>query len=445
LHVWLPLAHPAAPSHVSALMSGVMTKVAVYAFIRVSFDLMNAGGWSNAAPVMLLGGITAVLGILHALMERDIKRLLAYSTIENIGVIFAMLGFALAFRANGMMIAASLALVAALFHVLNHSLFKSLLFFGAGSILNATGVKDIEQLGGLIRAMPRLAPIFLVGCVAISALPPFNGFASEWLAFQAVLQGADLPQFGLKVLAPAVGGLLALAAALAAGCFVCLFGVAFLGRTRSEAAKRASDPDLWSLSAMGLLALLCALAGVLPAYVIDALRPVTELALGASLSQQSASPWLSVTPISPAQSSYNPLLLVTFIAFSASAAAFISRMLASQHYRRGPAWGCGFDAAPPKSQYSAMSFSQPVRRTLGKIAFDASETVEMPPPGSLSPAVFLLRMRDIVWDAVYANIARAVDYAATRLNALQFLTIRRYLSLVFATLVILLLGLAAWS
>lgn len=445
LHVWLPLAHPAAPSHVSALMSGVMTKVAVYAFIRVAFDLVSSGDWRIAAPVMLLGGVTAALGILHALMERDVKRLLAYSTIENIGVIFAMLGFALAFRANDMPAPAALAFIAALFHVLNHSLFKSLLFFGAGSILAQTGVKDIERLGGLIRAMPKLAPIVLVGCVAIAALPPLNGFASEWLAFQAILQSPDLPQLGLKVLAPAIGGLLALAAALAAGCFVRFYGVAFLGRPRSEAAERASDPDNFSLLAMAILAFLCVALGILPGFVIDALRPVSTLALGSSLASQTASPWLSVEPIAPAQSSYNPLLLFGFIAFSASAAALISRLASSRRYRRARAWGCGFEATSPMTQYSGMSFSQPMRRTLGAIAFDASESVDMPPPGSVRPATFTVRMRDVIWDAVYARIARLIDFISTKLNALQFLTIRRYLSLVFATLVLLLLGLAVWS
>ena len=198
LHVWLPLAHPAAPSHVSALMSGVMTKVAVYGFIRVIFDLLGEPTWWSGVVVLFLGGLTAVLGILYALMEKDLKRLLAYSTIENIGVIFVSLGLALAFQANAMGSAAALALTAALFHVLNHSFFKSLLFFGAGAVLTATGERNMEKLGGLIHRMPLTSFVFLVGCVAISALPPFNGFVSEWLAFQAILQSPDLPQWGAE-------------------------------------------------------------------------------------------------------------------------------------------------------------------------------------------------------------------------------------------------------
>src|SRR5690349_12955429 len=174
LHAWLPLAHPAAPSHVSALMSGVMTKVAVYGFVRIVFELVGAPLWWWGALVAFAGGITAVMGVLHALMEHDLKRLLAYHTVENIGIIFIGLGLALAFTANEMPAAAALALTAALFHVFNHSVFKSLLFFGAGAVLTATGERDMERLGGLIHRMPRTAFLFLVGCAAISALPPFN-------------------------------------------------------------------------------------------------------------------------------------------------------------------------------------------------------------------------------------------------------------------------------
>src|SRR5712692_133705 len=236
LHVWLPLAHPAAPSHVSALMSGVMTKVAVYGFIRVVFDLLGQPSWSASVLVLFLGGITAVMGILYAMMEKDLKRLLAYSTIENVGIIFVSLGLALAFKANELQAAAALAMTAALFHVLNHSIFKSLLFFGSGAVLTATGERDMEKLGGLIDGMPLTAFTFLAGCMAISALPPLNGFVSEWLTFQAILVSPQLPQWGLKLLVPAVGALLALSAALAAACFVKAFGVSFLGRPRTTVA-----------------------------------------------------------------------------------------------------------------------------------------------------------------------------------------------------------------
>src|SRR4051794_28712986 len=209
LHVWLPLAHPAAPSHVSALMSGVMTKVAVYGFVRIVFDLLGTPAWWWSMVVLALGGITAVMGVLYALMQHDLKRLLAYHTVEKIGIIFIGLGLALAFEAHGMALAAALALTAGLLHVFNHSIFKSLLFFGAGAVLTTTGERDMEQLGGLIHRMPQTAFVFLVGCAAISALPPLNGFVSEWLTFQAILLSPQLPSWGLKLLIPAVGGPLA--------------------------------------------------------------------------------------------------------------------------------------------------------------------------------------------------------------------------------------------
>src|SRR5664279_1093805 len=245
LHVWLPLAHPAAPSHVSALMSGVMTKVAVYGFIRIVFDLAGSVDWWWGIPVMSLGASSAVLGVLFAQMQSDMKRVLAYSTIENIGVIFIALGLSLAFEASGYGPASALAMTAALLHVLNHSLFKTLLFFGAGAVLTATGARDLGRLGGLLNRMPATGLFVLIGCAAISALPPLNGFVSEWLVFQAILLSPALPIWGLKLLVPAVGALLALSAALAAACFVRVFGIVFLGRPRSEAAQDAIEVDRW--------------------------------------------------------------------------------------------------------------------------------------------------------------------------------------------------------
>ncbi|WP_119420289.1 hydrogenase 4 subunit B [Desertibaculum subflavum] len=444
LHVWLPLAHPAAPSHVSALMSGVMTKVAIYGFVRVVFDLLSEPSWWSSMVVLALGGATAVLGILHALMERDLKRLLAYSTIENIGVVFVGLGLALAFRAEGMGWAAALALTAALFHVLNHSLFKSLLFFGAGAVLGATATRDMDRLGGLIHRMPRTSFAFLVGCAAISALPPLNGFASEWLAFQAILQSPQLSAWGLKIMVPAVGGLLALSAALAAACFVKAFGVTFLGRPRSDAAAAAHEVDRFSQAAMFILAGLCLAAGILPGFVIDAVAPVTQALVGDRMPRQTGVEWLSIVPIAEGRSSYNGLLVFLFITISASLAVVVIHRFASRALRRGPAWGCGFVEPSPMTQYSGVSFAQPIRRVFGTLAFRAREHVEMPPPGDMRPARLTVQMHDLVWDALYAPIAGAIGFAADRLNTLQFLTIRRYLSLVFLALVGLLLVLAIW-
>ncbi|MBZ9791069.1 hydrogenase 4 subunit B [Rhizobium sp. 3T7] len=445
LHVWLPLAHPAAPSHVSALMSGVMTKIATYGFIRVTFDLLGAPMWWSGLIVLLLGAVTAALGILHALMERDLKRLLAYSTIENIGVIFVSLGLALAFKANGMGLAAALALTAALFHVFNHSLFKSLLFFGAGAVLTATGERDMEKLGGLIHRMPVTSFAFLVGCVAISALPPFNGFASEWLAFQAILQSPDLPQWALKIAVPAVGGLLALSAALAAACFIKVFGITFLGRPRTPAASEVPEVDRFSLGAMCVLAGLCLLAGILPGIVIDGASPVVSSLVGDRMPVQMDIPWLSIVPIAESRSSYNGLLIFLFITVSASATIFVLHRYASRALRRSAAWDCGFPESSPSTQYTAGSFAQPVRRVFGTLAMRARERVDMPAPGDLRPAAFSVEQHDLVWEGLYLPIAGAVGFAAEKLNRLQFLSIRRYLSLVFLALVLLLLVLALWS
>ena len=257
-------------------MSGVMTKVAVYGFVRIVFDLLGPPDWWWGLVVLPIAGATCVMGVLYALMQHDLKRLLAYHTVENIGIIFIGLGLALAFEAHGMALAAALAFTAALLHVFNHSLFKSLLFLGAGAVLTSTGERDMEHLGGLIHPMPLTAFAFLVGCVAISALPPLNGFVSEWLTFQAILLSPQLPSWALKFLVPAVGALLALSAALAAACFVKAFGVTFLGRPRTRAAEQAQETDHFSLAAMFLLAGLCLVAGILPGYFIDALAPVSQ-------------------------------------------------------------------------------------------------------------------------------------------------------------------------
>jgi formate hydrogenlyase subunit 3/multisubunit Na+/H+ antiporter MnhD subunit len=445
LHVWLPLAHPAAPSHVSALMSGVMTKVAVYGFVRIVFDLLGPPEWWWSVVVLALAGVTCVMGVLYALMQHDLKRLLAYHTVENIGIIFIGLGLALAFEAHGMAFAAALALTAGLLHVFNHSVFKSLLFFGAGAVLTATGERDMEHLGGLIHRMPQTAFAFLVGCVAISALPPLNGFISEWLTFQAILLSPQLPSWGLKFLVPAVGALLAMSAALAAACFVKAFGVTFLGRPRTGAAERAHEVDRFSLAAMYAFAALCLVAGILPGVFIDALAPVVQALVGERMPVQTGVEWLSIVPIAESRSSYNGLLVFVFIAISGSLAAFAIHRLASDKLRRGPPWDCGYPDASPATQYTADSFAQPIRRVFGSVVFRAREHGEMPPPGDMRPARLIVEVRDLVWDALYAPVAGGVALASERLNQLQFLTIRQYLSLVFGAVVTLLLVLAIWQ
>jgi len=444
LHAWLPLAHPAAPSHVSALMSAVMTKVAVYGFVRLVFDLAGPPAWWWSVPVLLIAAVTALLGVLYALMEHDLKRLLAYHTVENIGIIFIGLGLALAFEASGMRAAAALAFAAAIFHVFNHSLFKSLLFMGSGAVLNATGERDMEHLGGLIKAMPVTAVAFLAGCIAISALPPFNGFVSEWLTFQAILLSPQLPQWVARLLVPAVGATLACSAALAAACFVKAFGMSFLGRPRTKAASAAAETDRFSQIAMLLLALLCLLAGILPGFVLDSLGAVTQLAVGERLAPQSAQAWMRIVPVDIHRSAYSGLFVFVMILLAAAATAFVVRRVASHALRRSPAWDCGFPDASPATQYTAGSFAQPIRRVFGSVVFRAREAVAMPKPGDTAVARLQVELRDTVWDTLYAPLIRLIAATAERLNRMQFLTIRNYLTLVFAALVALLIIVGTW-
>ncbi len=444
LHVWLPLAHPAAPSHVSALMSGVMTKVAVYGFVRIVFELAGPEGWWWSIPVLTVGAGTALLGVLYALMQHDLKRLLAYHTVENIGIIYIGLGLALAFKPFGMPSASALALTAGLLHAFNHSLFKSLLFFGAGAVLSATGERDMERLGGLIHNMPRTAFAFLVGCVAISALPPFNGFVSEWLTFQAILLTPELPSWALKILAPAVGALLALSAALAAACFAKAFGITFLGRPRTNAAESARERDPFTLAAMMTLAVLCLVVGVLPGLFIDALAPVASILVGGRMPMQAGNAWLSIAPVAESRSSYNGLLVFLFIVISASLAASVIHRFASDALRRAPPWDCGAPDPNPATQYSAESFAQPIRRVFSAVAFVVRERIDMPAPGETRPARFDLSLSDRIWDTLYEPLVGLVERASLRLDRLQFLTIRQYLSVVFGALVVLLVVLASW-
>jgi NADH:ubiquinone oxidoreductase subunit 5 (subunit L)/multisubunit Na+/H+ antiporter MnhA subunit len=311
-------------------------------------------------------------------------------------------------------------------------------------VLNATDERDIEKHGGLIHRMPHTAFAILIGCKAISALPPLNGFVSEWLTFQAILLSPQLPHWGLKFTVPAAGALLALSAALAAACFVRAFGVTFLGRARAPVAAGAAEVDRFSRAAMFALAALCFLAGILPGLVIDGLAPAVQSLAGARMPAQLASPWLSIVPVIESRSSYNGLLVFLFGLLTASLSAWVIHRVASNAIRRAPAWDCGYPDSSPATQYSADSFAQPIRRVFGTVVFRAREQVEMPPPSDPRPARLLVQVHDLVYDWLYAPVARGVLVAADRLNRLQFLTIRRYLSLVFLALVSLLTVLALW-
>ena len=446
LHAWLPLAHPAAPAHVSALMSGVMTKIAVYALLRLLFDLMGPPAWWWSLPLILLGAASAVLGLLHAVFDDDLKRILAWSTIENLGIVFTGVGLALAFRATGLDAAAALAMAAALLHVLNHAWFKTLLFLGAGSVVHATGHRNLDQLGGLVHRMPQTAAFFLVGALAIAALPPLNGFVSEWLLFQAVLAGTAFPETLLKFLTPALGAALALAAALAAACFVRVFGLVFLGRARSPAAASASEAAPAQRHAMLLLAALCVLGGLAGGASMHALGPVLELVVDRSPPGLSNSPSpFALVAFDAARSTYDAPTIMAFVIVSALLAAALMRRLAVQRTRRAAAWDCGRPEPSPLAQPSASGFSQPLRRIYGTSLFAAHDTVRMPPPGDARPARFAVHLKDPQWEAFYAAPGRMLERLSRWADRSADLTIRRYLVAVFLTLIALLLAIAAWA
>ena len=450
-HAWLPLAHPAAPSHVSALMSGAMTKVALYAILRVLFDLTMGpvggpagkdAGWWPGLILIALGSASTFMGALYALWQGDLKKLLAYSTVENVGIVALGLGLSLVFRATGLAGLAGLALAAALLHALNHALLKGLLFCGAGAVITATGERDLERLGGLIHRLPATAACFLIGAAGLSALPPLNGFVSEWLTFQAILGGTKLPPWELKFAVVVAGAVLALAAALAATVFVRAFGIAFLGRPRSPAAAEAREVERPMRLALYILSGLCVLLGALPLAAIHLIDPVSLRLFGQPLALSAGSTWLWLVPFSTGISSYGAIVLLAALAGLALVVILGIHHLAGRRTRRGPAWDCGFPNADPATQYSASSFAQPLRRVFATSLFRARERVEMPAPGDLEPARFEVTLRDLAWEWLYLPVAAAVEAIATRINVLQFLTIRRYLSLMFMALAVLLIVVA---
>jgi len=440
LHGWLPLAHPAAPSHVSALMSGVMTKVAIYALIRIVFDLLGDPQWWWSLPFILLGAGSAVGGLLYAVQDQDLKRLLAYSTIENVGIIFAGLGLAIAFKSSSIPPAAGIALAAALIHSLNHSWFKSLLFLGAGAVLHATGTKQLDRLGGLIHRMPKTSAFWLIGALAISALPPLNGFVSEWLLFQAVLTGPVFPEPILRFLSPVLGAMLALAAGLAAACFVRAFGTVFLGRPRSPEAANAHEAPFAQTLAIGLLAVLCILGGLFGGFTAFALNPllVEYAGAAAAINTQDGPTPFSLIAFDQSRAIYDAPTIAFFVAVSSLAVMAAVHLFATRKTRRSPAWDCGFPDPSPATQYTASSYSQPLRRVYGGIVYSAVETIDMPPPGDLRPGSFRIRFTDYLWRYLYLVPANAIWWISERFDLFHYLTIRRYLVLMFTTLIVLL-------
>jgi len=440
LHVWLPEAHPVAPSHISALMSGAMIKMGIYGMVRVIFDLIGDVQWEWGMVVLVIGTASSVLGVLYALMQHDLKRLLAYHSIENIGIILMGLGMSMIFLGNGHQLLGTLGLVAALYHTLNHALFKALLFLGAGSVLYRTHAHDLDHMGGLIHRMPITAFLFLVGCVAISALPPFNGFVSEWLTFQTALQSVALENGLLRATIPFAAALLALTGALAAACFVKAFGIAFLGKPRTRRVARAREVPVGMLAGMGLLAVLCLLLGVLPSTVIDAMAPITQLLVQASLPTATAQGWLWLTPIAPQVASYSaPFVVLAMVLVFGLGYVFLKRGKAP--VRRSEPWDCGFGGLTPRMQYTSTAFSQPIRRVFQGV-WKVDEHLDTETSAGLNPRVLALRYRmhthDWSWLWCYEPIGRLVQAAANRIGFIQTGNIHTYLKFSFVTLLVFL-------
>src|SRR5437879_3566334 len=359
LHAWLPEAHPAAPSPVSALMSGVMLKTAIYGMVRVIFDLIGNVRWEWGMVVLAIGAATTLFGVLYALMQHDLKRLLAYHSVENIGIILLGLGLSMVFIGFGHPAAGVLGLIAGLYHTLNHAVFKGLLFLGAGSILHATGLRNLNEMGGLIHRMPGTAFYFLIGALAISALPPLNGFVSEWLTFQAALQAPILKNGVVRSLLPLFAATLALAGALTAMCFVRVSGMAFLGRPRESAhpspLPHAGDAGAMERYGMAWLAAGCFVLGLFPTSFLLILNRVGVSLTGQGLSEQAlaGSGWLWLVPTSAGQASYSPIIFLVVIALATLLAFLLVRRFSHRRLRFAAPWACGYPAQSSRRQDTA--------------------------------------------------------------------------------------------
>ena len=433
MHVWLPEAHPAAPSPVSALMSGVMLKTAVYGFLRVSFDLLPHTQWAWGAAVLVLGGFTGLFGAVFAAVQTDMKRLLAYSSIENIGIIFSGLGLALLYRGMGMATLSALALAATLYHCLNHAQFKSLLFLATGSVLHATGQRNLGKLGGLIHRMPWVAGLALIGTLAMAGLPPLNGFVSEWLLLQSYLFTPTLPQNLANMLVPLGAAAFALTFALAAYVLVKFYGVIFLGRSREPLLADAHDAGMLERMGMGWLAVLCIGLGLFPVAVLRAIDQVNQSLLGATLGDRAASWWV-VVPFAADRASYSPLAFGAGIAVCVTLSFLLVHRLYHGRVRRSAAWDCGFPDQTARMQDTAEGFGQPIRHIFGPF-FRIRRL--LPTPFDVAPK-YALQLADRWWDWLYTPIMRAVETCAHWVSFLQQGRISLYLMYSFATLLVLL-------
>ena len=434
LHIWLPEAHPAAPSPVSALMSGVMLKTAIYGLLRVTFDLLHGQLWWWGVIALALGLVTALFGVIFAAAQTDMKRLLAYSSIENIGIIVAGIGLTILFNAYGKTLLAAITLTAVLYHALNHAFFKSLLFLATGSVLHATHERSLGKLGGLIHRMPWVAWLALVGALACAGLPPLNGFVSEWLMLQAFLFTPSLPQSFVNMLVPVAAAALILAVALSAYVMVKFYGVIFLGRPREANLAYAKDAGKFERIALVWLAAGCVLLGVFPVNVIAWLDPINTMLVGSSALPAGGGNWLLLAPIDADRSSYSPLIMLVVI----FAVVLLTMQIVHRHYhgrvRVAPPWDCGFPAQTPRMQDTAEGFGQPIRQV-----FESFFRIErqLPSPFDAAPR-YSVKADDHFWHWFYVPIARGAEVLARIVGHIQQGRISVYLTYSFFTLLALL-------
>ena len=443
LHAWLPEAHPAEPSPVSAKMSGIMIKTAIYGMVRVIFDLIGGTSgnvrWEWGLVVLAIGAGTTLFGVLYALMQHDLKRLLAYHSVENIGIILLGLGMAMVFIGFGHPAAGALALIAGLYHTLNHAVFKGLLFLGAGSILHSSGLRNLNDMGGLIHRMPKTAFYFLIGALAISALPPLNGFVSEWLTFQAALQAPILHNGIVRSLLPLFAATLALAGALTAMCFVKVYGIAFLGRPREPAhpaLPHAGDAGDMERYGMAWLAAGCFLLGLFPSSFLLILNRVSASLTGHGLSEQAlaGSGWLWLVPTSAEQASYSPLIFLVVIVAVTLLAFLLVRRFYHGRARLADPWDCGYPEQNSRMQDTADAFGQPIRHVFGPLyRMERS----LPGPDDAAPR-YTLKIEDRHWYWLYLPVARAAEFVSSKIALLQQGRISVYLLYSFITLIALL-------
>ncbi len=433
LHVWLPEAHPAAPSPVSALMSGVMLKVAVYGVLRVTFDLLGKPEWWWGLVLLAVGLSSALYGVIFAAVQTDMKRLLAWSSIENLGIIFAGIGLAVVFHGVGMNSLSALALIAALYHSLNHAFMKSLLFLGTGAVLHSTGERNLGRLGGLIHRMPWVAWLTLVGALAMAGLPPLNGFVSEWLLLQAFLFAHEVPRSFINMILPLGAGLIALCAALAAYVMVKFFGVIFLGQPREPGLARAHDAGVLERVGLVWLAAGCCALGLLPTLVIGALRIVVAQLSGDFLPSGQA-PWWLLVPLPDRHASYSAPVFLAALAGVVVFTILAVGLFYHRRTRRAAPWDCGFGGITARMQDTAEGFGQPIRHIFG--TFFVIER-ELPSPSDRAPH-YRVTVGDRIWQTLYLPVGALVQRVADTFAWLQQGRISTYLLYSFVTLIALL-------